>query len=154
MPEPSPGRRGTRPHNRRELILAAAADLFAKHGYAKVGMGDLADAVGIAPSALYRHFTGKQDVLAKVLAGGLPPVRGLVLGLALAAPAAAAAELASCALDQRHLGLMWQREARELSPEAYQPLREVIHEIGRGLAGYVRSVRPDVSGPSADLLAW
>ena len=50
MPEPSPGRRGTRPHNRRELILAAAAELFAKHGYAKVGMGDLADAVGIAPS--------------------------------------------------------------------------------------------------------
>ena len=149
-----PGRRGTRPRNRRELILAAAADLFAKHGYAKVGMGDLADAVGIAPSALYRHFTGKQDVLAKVLAAGLAPVRALVLGLDLADPAAAAAELASCALDQRHLGLMWQREARELSPEAYQPLRDVIHEIGRGLATYVRSIRPGISDSSADLLAW
>jgi len=154
MPEPSPGRRGTRPHNRRELILAAAAELFAKHGYAKVGMGDLADAVGIAPSALYRHFAGKQDVLAKVLAAGLAPVQELVLGLDLANPAAAAAQLASCALDQRHLGLMWQREARELAPEAYQPLRDVIHEIGRGLADYVRSVRPGVCGPTADLLAW
>jgi AcrR family transcriptional regulator len=154
MPDPSPGRRGTRPRNRRELILAAAADLFAKHGYAKVGMGDLANAVGIAPSALYRHFTGKQDVLAKVLAAGLTPVHELVVGLDLADPAAAAVELASCALDQRHLGLMWQREARELSPEAYQPLRDVIHEIGRGLAGYVRSVRPGLPGPDADLLAW
>jgi AcrR family transcriptional regulator len=154
MPEPSPGRRGTRPRNRRELILAAAADLFAKHGYAKVGMGDLANAVGIAPSALYRHFTGKQDVLAKVLAAGLTPVHELVVGLDLADPAAAAAELAACALDQRHLGLLWQREARELSPEAYQPLRDVIHEIGRGLAGYVRSVRPGLPGPDADLLAW
>jgi AcrR family transcriptional regulator len=154
MPDPSPGRRGTRPRNRRELILAAAADLFAKHGYAKVAMGDLANAVGIAPSALYRHFTGKQDVLAKVLAAGLTPVRELVLGLDLADPAGAAEELASCALDQRHLGLMWQREARELSPEAYQPLREVIHEIGQGLAGYVRSVRPGIPGSSADLLAW
>jgi AcrR family transcriptional regulator len=154
MPDPSPGRRGTRPRNRRELILAAAADLFAKHGYAKVGMGDLANAVGIAPSALYRHFTGKQDVLAKVLAAGLAPVRELVLGLDLADPAAAVAELASCALDQRHLGLMWQREARELSPEAYQPLRDVIHEIGQRLAGYVRSVRPGIPGSSADLLGW
>jgi AcrR family transcriptional regulator len=151
--------RGTRPRNRRDLILAAAADLFAKHGYAKVGMGDLADAVGIAPSALYRHFTGKQDVLAKVLAAGLAPLHELVLGLNPAGPAGAgsagaAARLASCALDQRHLGLMWQREARELTQEAYQPLRDVIREIGRGLAGYVRSIRPGISDASADLLAW
>ena len=74
------GRTGASRRNRRALILAAAADLFAKHGYAKVGMGDLADAVGIAPSALYRHFTGKQDVLAKVLAAGLAPLHELVLG--------------------------------------------------------------------------
>jgi hypothetical protein len=81
-------------------------------------------------------------------------VRELVLGLDLADPAAAAVELASCALDQRHLGLMWQREARELSPEAYRPLRDVIQEIGQGLADYVRSVRPGVTGSSAELLAW
>jgi AcrR family transcriptional regulator len=154
MPEPSSRRAGTRPRNRRELILAAAADLFAKYGYAKVSMGDLAEAVGVAPSALYRHFTGKQDVLANVLAAGLAPVRQLVLGLDLADPAAGAARLASCALDQRHIGLMWQREARELSPEAYQPLRDVIHEIGRGLADYVRSIRPGIPDSSADLLAW
>ena len=157
-------RRGTRPRNRRDLILAAAADLFAKHGYAKVGMGDLADAVGIAPSALYRHFTGKQDVLAKVLAAGLAPLHELVLGLnptdrattdpATTDPATTAARLASCALDQRHLGLMWQREARELTPAAYVPLRDVIREIGGGLAGYVRSIRPGISDASADLLAW
>jgi AcrR family transcriptional regulator len=49
---------------------------------------------------------------------------------------------------------MWQREARELTPEAYQPLRRVIQEIGRGLAKYVRSIRPGISDSSADLLAW
>jgi AcrR family transcriptional regulator len=154
MSEPWPARRGTRPRNRRELILAAAADLFAKHGYARVGMGDLADAAGISPSALYRHFTGKQDLLAKVLAAGLAPVHELVLGLDLADPAVAAKELAVCALDQRHLGLMWQREARDLSPEAYQPLADVIREIGQGLTAYVRSVRPGIPGSCADLLAW
>jgi AcrR family transcriptional regulator len=154
MTEPAPTRRGTRPRNRRELILAAAAELFAKHGYAKVSMGNLADAVGIGPSALYRHFAGKQDVLATVLAAGLAPVRDLVLGLDLADPAAAAAQLASCALDMRYLGLLWQREARDLSPEAYRPLRGVIREIAQGLTAYARSAQPGIPDSSADLLAW
>jgi len=154
MPSPSPARRGTRPRNRRELILAAATDLFAEYGYSKVAMGDLADAVGIGPSALYRHFTGKQDVLAKVVAASLAPVHDLVLGLDLANRSAAAARLASCALSERHVGLMWQREARDLVAEARQPLREVILEIGRRLTAYVHSVRPDIPGSAADLLAW
>jgi AcrR family transcriptional regulator len=154
MPDRLLAPRGTRPRNRRELILTAAADLFAKHGYAKVGMSDLADAVGIGPSALYRHFTGKQDVLATVLAGGLDSARELVGGLDPADRSAAVARLAAHALDQRHLGLMWQREARDLSPAAYRPLRDVTLDIGRGLAGYVQSVRPGTPSASADLLAW
>jgi AcrR family transcriptional regulator len=154
MPDRAPVPRGTRPRNRRELILAAAADLFAEHGYAKVGMSDLADAVGIGPSALYRHFAGKQEVLATVLAGGLSSARELVWGLDLTDRSAAAAGLAGYALDQRHLGLTWQREARELSPAAYQQLRDVTADIGRGLAGYVKSVRPGTPDAAADLLAW
>jgi AcrR family transcriptional regulator len=154
MPDPALAPRGTRPRNRRELILAAATDLFAKDGYAKVGMSDLADAVGIGPSALYRHFAGKQDVLATVLAGGLDSARDLVGGLDLTDRAAAASGLAGHALDQRHLGLMWQREARDLSPAAYRPLRDVTADIGRSLTGYVQSVRPGTPGPAADLLAW
>jgi AcrR family transcriptional regulator len=154
MPDPVLAPRGTRPRNRRELILAAATDLFAKDGYAKVGMSDLADAVGIGPSALYRHFAGKQDVLATVLAGGLDAARDLVGALDPADRPAAAAGLAGRALDQRHLGLMWQREARDLSPAAYQPLRGVAAGIGRTLASYVQSVRPGTPGAAADLLAW
>jgi AcrR family transcriptional regulator len=117
-------------------------------------MSDLADAVGIGPSALYRHFAGKQDVLATVLAGGLDAARDLVGGLDPADRSAAAAGLAARALDQRHLGLMWQREARDLSPAAYQPLRDVTADIGRTLAGYVQSVRPGTPDAAADLLAW
>jgi AcrR family transcriptional regulator len=38
MPDRAPVPRGTRPRNRRELILAAAADLFAKHGARLLGL--------------------------------------------------------------------------------------------------------------------
>src|SRR5258708_34199432 len=66
--------RGTRPANRRQLIIAAAADLFSRKGYAAVGMGDVAEAVAIGPSALYRHFRGKRDLLAAVVGDALDSV--------------------------------------------------------------------------------
>jgi AcrR family transcriptional regulator len=63
--------RGTRPPNRRQLIIDAATDLFSRKGYANVAMGDVAEAVAIGPSALYRHFRGKQDLLATVVEAAL-----------------------------------------------------------------------------------
>jgi AcrR family transcriptional regulator len=63
--------RGTRPVNRRQLIIGAATDLFSSKGYAGVGMGEVAEAVAIGPSALYRHFRGKQELLATVVTEAL-----------------------------------------------------------------------------------
>ena len=60
-------RRRTRPSNRRELILAAARELFYRRGFDHVGVGEIAAAVAIGPSALYRHFESKQQLLADVL---------------------------------------------------------------------------------------
>jgi AcrR family transcriptional regulator len=52
------------PRTRRAEILAAAIPLFEKDGFATVTNGRIAEAVGLAPSALYRHFPGKVDILA------------------------------------------------------------------------------------------
>ncbi|MGW7518620.1 TetR/AcrR family transcriptional regulator [Streptomyces sp. NPDC054796] len=52
------------PRSRRAEILAAAVPLFARDGFANVTNGQIAKAVGIAPSALYRHYPGKADILA------------------------------------------------------------------------------------------
>ncbi|WP_199545677.1 TetR/AcrR family transcriptional regulator [Streptomyces sp. N35] len=51
------------PRTRRAQILAAAIPLFARDGFAKVTNGQLAQAVGLAPSALYRHYATKVDIL-------------------------------------------------------------------------------------------
>ena len=48
---------------RRAEILAAAVPLFARDGFANVTNGQIAEAVGLAPSALYRHYAGKVDIL-------------------------------------------------------------------------------------------
>ncbi|MGW4996625.1 TetR/AcrR family transcriptional regulator [Streptomyces hydrogenans] len=52
------------PRTRRDEILAAAVPLFARDGFASVTNGQIAQAVGLTPSALYRHYPGKIDVLA------------------------------------------------------------------------------------------
>jgi AcrR family transcriptional regulator len=52
------------PRTRRAEILAAAIPLFARDGFANVTNGQIARAVGLAPSALYRHYPGKVDILA------------------------------------------------------------------------------------------
>jgi AcrR family transcriptional regulator len=153
MPQLTPAPRGTRPRNRRELVLSAAAELFVKRGYSKVAMSELAEAVGITSSALYRHFTGKQEILATVLASGLDPVHELTRALNPADPVTAAARLAACALDQRNLALLWQREARNLDPAARRPLEVVVQEIRRRLKSYVHAVRPDLHDAGADLVA-
>ncbi|WP_267717147.1 TetR/AcrR family transcriptional regulator [Streptomyces sp. CoH17] len=51
------------PRTRRAEILAAAIPLFARDGFANVTNGQIAREVGLAPSALYRHYPGKVDIL-------------------------------------------------------------------------------------------
>ncbi|MFJ8980566.1 TetR/AcrR family transcriptional regulator [Streptomyces sp. NPDC102282] len=49
---------------RRAEILAASIPLFARDGFVSVTNGQIAEAVGLTPSALYRHYPGKIDILA------------------------------------------------------------------------------------------
>ncbi|PFG38251.1 TetR family transcriptional regulator [Georgenia soli] len=55
--------------SRREQILAAAADLFARAGFGGVSVGDIGSAVGISGPALYKHFPGKEAILTELLVG-------------------------------------------------------------------------------------
>ena len=53
--------------SRREQILQAAARLFAERGARSVGVDDIGAAVGVTGPAIYRHFTGKDAMLAEML---------------------------------------------------------------------------------------
>jgi AcrR family transcriptional regulator len=53
--------------SRREQILAAAAELFARHGFHGVGIDDIGAAVGVSGPALYRHFRNKDAILGQML---------------------------------------------------------------------------------------
>jgi AcrR family transcriptional regulator len=53
--------------SRRELILRAAAQLFAERGSRAVGVDDIGAAVGVTGPAIYRHFASKDAMLAEML---------------------------------------------------------------------------------------
>jgi AcrR family transcriptional regulator len=53
----------TRDPARKQRILAAAADLFARNGFHSVSMEDIGEVVGITASAIYRHYDSKTAVL-------------------------------------------------------------------------------------------
>lgn len=53
--------------HRRGQILAVSAREFARRGYEATTVRDIAQAVDIRPSSLYRHFASKQDILDAVM---------------------------------------------------------------------------------------
>lgn len=59
--------RGRAKQTRRRSMLDAAARLFAERGFSGVTIEDLGAAVGVSGPAVYKHFAGKQHILAAVL---------------------------------------------------------------------------------------
>ena len=55
--------------DRREQILATAAELFAYRGFHGVSIDELGTAVGISGPALYRYFASKDAMLSEMLVG-------------------------------------------------------------------------------------
>lgn len=146
--------RGTRPRNRRSLIVSAASDLFVDRGYSHVGMGHIAEAVAIGPSALYRHFPGKQALLAEVISAGLDPIRDSIAALDLGDRVGALTRLGALTLEARHLGVLWQRESRHLAADERTRLTLRVGEIGGLLAERVRHALPEASPLAAEVLTW
>ena len=56
---------GTR--DTKEVILTTALKLFSERGYDGVGIRDIAKEIGIRESALYKHYSGKQDIFDSIL---------------------------------------------------------------------------------------
>lgn len=52
---------------RREELLAAASEIMAECGFHQTRLGDVGASVGISGPGIYRHFAGKDDLLAEVL---------------------------------------------------------------------------------------
>ncbi|GAB3249513.1 TetR/AcrR family transcriptional regulator [Kineosporia babensis] len=55
---------------RRQQIVDAARARFATHGFARTSMADIVAASGLSNGAIYRYFTGKDDIVVAVCEQG------------------------------------------------------------------------------------
>lgn len=146
--------RNTRPRNRRDLILLSAAEMFSRHGYHQVGMADIAAAVNVRPSALYRHFSSKQDLLVATIEAAFLPWRTMLAALGPDDLDEAIRLMVDRGIEDRSIGSLWPREMRNLDDGNRQRLWAELSEIAYTLAELLMHRRPDLSRDEARMLAW
>ena len=146
---------------RREQILKEAARLFAERGFHGVGVDEIGAAVGISGPGLYRHFAGKDAMLAELLVG----ISGQLLTGARRRVAEADGEPAGrdpgrvldslieghidFALDDRPLITLHDRELDRLRDTDRKMVRQLQRQYVELWVGVVREVYPELAEPTA-----
>lgn len=65
--ESLPTKRPAHRPSRRQVIIDAAIKVFAGRGYVEASVEDIAKAAGVAPTAIYYHFGGKEELFNQAL---------------------------------------------------------------------------------------
>jgi TetR/AcrR family transcriptional regulator, transcriptional repressor of aconitase len=125
--------------NRRQQILDAAANCFARNGFHRTSMADIIKESGVSAGLIYRYFAGKDDMIIAIVqdwhdkrAAALTATSFLDLLRAIASPEAA---------RQRNLSLQaWAETVREprIRALAKEGVDETIAALGTVSESLVR----------------
>lgn len=137
--------------NRREQILREAARLFAERGFHGVGVDEIGAAVGISGPGLYRHFAGKDAMLAELLVGISD--RLLTAGRMRVAEAPGPGQALDAlirghidfAIDDRPLITLHDRELDRLREADRKLVRQLQRQYVEEWVAVVREVYPDAT---------
>ncbi|HZV50380.1 MAG TPA: helix-turn-helix domain-containing protein [Candidatus Dormibacteraeota bacterium] len=142
----------------RSLILRAAAQLFARHGYGRTTMDQIACAAGTSKGALYHHFATKRALFDALVAERIAAFRALD---EMAATSTSLHELLDSAVA---FALSWYRshpeyvalslESRLQAGRAEGPIAEYLVEARTSIEGFLRTVLQRFGGqPCCDQFA-
>lgn len=114
------GRHGRGDGNRERAILEAATTLFDASGYDRVGVDDIGQTAGISGPAIYRYFSGKDEILAALFDAAMDRLL-LLCGRLPDDPFEAFDQLVSAhvefAVQDSELLSVYTREARSLTEQ-------------------------------------
>ncbi|MDH6285017.1 TetR/AcrR family transcriptional regulator [Prescottella agglutinans] len=136
--------------DRKEKILAAAAELVAQRGFHAVSMADIGARVGVSGAAVYRHFDNKATLLLALFdrsLDGLLREESAIVGGREDVPGALRALIerqVDFVVDEREFARVYYREVDQLSPDDQVRLRRkqrhyveewvhVVQELDRSL---------------------
>ncbi|WP_433506529.1 TetR/AcrR family transcriptional regulator [Pseudonocardia halophobica] len=130
-PGTAAGGRSRRDPERRERILAAAAELASRRGFHTVGMADIGAEAGIVGSGVYRHFDSKTAILVALLDRVMARLQEGA-GAVLAGPGDERAHLSALvrdhirvAIEDRSVLAVYHREVHTLPEEDRRRLRRL-----------------------------
>ncbi len=115
------------PSSKEERVIAGAADVFLRYGFARTTMGDIAKRVGISRPSLYLLFANKEEVFAAVIRrlndDQLAAIRAALPGL----PTLHAKVLFACETWGAHgVDLMTAHpDAKDLFDLSFAPVQEI-----------------------------
>ena len=137
-----PSVRRLRRAERRELLLAAASQAFARTGFAATSLDDIATAAGISRVLLYRHFDSKTDLYRAVLDRAIARLTAAV-GTRDFTYASIDALLGAAAEDPDGFRLLFHHAARE------SEFRQQMDRFHRGMVATARRELARVIGDRA-----
>lgn len=135
---------------RQRELLAAAASLFAQHGYHAVGINDISGSLGLTGPAFYRHFPSKEAVLVAILEDAvtahLDEVNGLTRSIADPREALRAVVANHVAFVFEHTAdiVTWRTEFRSLPVADRHRLRYLMRLYTEEWVHAAAALRPEV----------
>ncbi len=135
---------------RRELLLEAAAQLFADRGFHAVGIDDIGAAAGISGPGVYRHFASKQALLETLVDATMDRMLGRLTGLTEVEQLLD--EHVALVVSERALVSVWVREQRSLADPVRRSLRGRMRSYERTWCEAVALRRPDLDRAELSLV--
>lgn len=144
---------------RREQVVGAAVNLFAKNGYHRTTIKDIAEAAGVSPGLIYSYVKDKEDVLFLVFVAIFRTYQQEIPkqldGIDDPLERFCTAIRAYCESVDRNMGatVVGYHESRSLSPGRRQKLKELELRTNKFIswpieqcikAGYFRTVNVDL----------
>jgi AcrR family transcriptional regulator len=128
-------------------------DCFHRAGYQATGMEDIASAVGITASALYRHFRGKQELLGMAMLDSTDRLVAALTDTEAEGLEPLLRTLASFTLEHRSYSIVWYREIRNLSPLHKDQVQERHERVLATVERALRTARGDLAPADVRLLS-
>jgi AcrR family transcriptional regulator len=136
--------------DQRDMILARAAELFARGGYPGTSMNQVAEACGLSKATLYHYFRDKYALLVSIAEEHVNRLQGIV-GDALAEEAAPQGQMRALVrrlveeyANAQHEHRVLTEDVKFLEPADRQRILGKEREVVAAFARVVSALRPDL----------
>lgn len=140
--------------DKRQAILAHSAEVFAKHGYDRASMAEVAQACGVSKALLYHYYVNKAALLFDILHAHLQELVDAVQAVDKALPPpqrlrALVGALLEAYRDADNEHKIQLNELGKLPPKRQKVLTDMERELVRVFADAIAAVNPALAGDNA-----